>query len=304
MPVSNTVAELIAVNLSYLPTDSLQVLRVLACFGSSSCMELLGILEGFQSGIIAMVDAFVEQGILDRAGPLVIFAHDLIQQEIYEEMSADERLNLHMDIGQYLGKQLEVTIGMGQLSFKDHAFYAGMWNMTSSLISLACDQINDAGPERVDNDQQKQNFAEMNLTAGQKCARESNFCAALHYFSKGIAFLGDRGWSICGRLSRRLRQGAVSACFALSEFDSLIRHAEEVISNSPFQDTLEVQQLVLRALAHLGRHKDCILKGMQILKKLDFGVEESPSRDSILSAVKSTDKIIARCSLDHITSRE
>lgn len=316
MSVSNTVAELIAVNLSYLPPELLRVLRIISCFGIQACVSLLEILEDFQGGLIAAVNPFVQQGILDKAGPLVIFAHDLIQQEIYEGIPSGERSNLHLEIGQFLRKQLELatTIGMEQLSLDDRTFYAGRRSITSSLLSLACDQINSSGPQNFSDYNQRRDFAELNLASGQKCARESNFRAALYYFSKGIYLLhNDCGnnsvdqpqqscWLTCARLCRALRQGAVNASFALGESDGVYRYAKEVVANSTFEDTLEVQQVVLRSLSQSGRHEECISIGTNILRRLNFDFAESPPKSSILIAMKSTDVIIAQCSLDRMMS--
>lgn len=69
-----SVAELIASNISSLPLASQIALRILSCFGIQVDLPLLQIVEQSEEGIISHVDEFIELGVLDRAGPIVIFA--------------------------------------------------------------------------------------------------------------------------------------------------------------------------------------------------------------------------------------
>lgn len=57
--------------------------------------------------------------------------------------------------------------------------------MASSLISIACDQIDSAGTDLGDDDQRLK-FAEWNLCSGQKASHQSDWRAAQFYYTKGI----------------------------------------------------------------------------------------------------------------------
>eukprot|EP00581_Thalassiosira_minuscula_P013902 CAMPEP_0183713508 /NCGR_PEP_ID=MMETSP0737-20130205/8330_1 /TAXON_ID=385413 /ORGANISM="Thalassiosira miniscula, Strain CCMP1093" /LENGTH=677 /DNA_ID=CAMNT_0025942297 /DNA_START=84 /DNA_END=2114 /DNA_ORIENTATION=+ len=76
----DNVAEFISNNLSSLTLESQFVLKVLSCFGIQTDISLLEVLEQFQKGMIASLKDFFDKGILDQAGPILIFTHDLIQQ--------------------------------------------------------------------------------------------------------------------------------------------------------------------------------------------------------------------------------
>ena len=138
-----------------------------------------------------------------------MWAHDLILQSIYESMDLDQRQELHLNLGTYLGvaasndTSLSLARGMATLQLNERQFYSGK-SISSPLIAIACEQINQAGKHVVDSNQ-KLKFAEWNLLAGQKSSRRSNFSAAFHYFSNGITFLdGEESWSIDYRLSLEL----------------------------------------------------------------------------------------------------
>lgn len=73
MQLGSNVAELISSNLKNMPEELLNVLHILSLFGTQTEVALLDILEGFQPGIASSIDNFIEQGILDRAGGIVMF---------------------------------------------------------------------------------------------------------------------------------------------------------------------------------------------------------------------------------------
>ena len=141
------------------------MLQILSCFGIQTDSPLLKILDKFQNGISWSIISFVELGILDVGGTIIIFNHDLIKQAVYESMSLDQRRVLHLDIGTFLGETackdatLIVANHMSDLKISDQSFYLGK-SITSLLICIACDQINLAGPEAVSDEIQQLKFAE------------------------------------------------------------------------------------------------------------------------------------------------
>ena len=118
----------------------MRVLRIMSCFGTQTDTNLLDIFEGLRRKIISPLDAFVEQGILNRANPLVIFTHIIISPEVSDGMSVDKRQDTHLEIGQFLGEKLELSCKISELS------QARRRSVTLSFISLACNQANSAGP--------------------------------------------------------------------------------------------------------------------------------------------------------------
>ena len=248
---------------------------------------------------------------LDHAGPIIIFSHDLIQQSVYESMALDERQQLHIDMGEFLGNLAHapnvpssidpVTIGMNQLQLRDQTFFAGV-SLAASLITIACDQLNAAGPDAIYDDMQKLDIAEWNSCAGQKSSQHSDFRAALFYFSQGIEFLGSGSdcWLNDHQLCLSLHEGAVFASFSLGESDHAVRFAREVIQHVSFEDTLEVQFILLKSLGQSGKHSECISHGIKVLNKLKFDLPLSPSKEVVMNAMASTDKVASQYSIDGI----
>lgn len=133
----------------------------------------------------------------------MIFSHDLVQQAVYESITLHEQRMLHHDLGMHLSAisqrddSIALASGLGQLQLNnDRQFYSGK-GLTSPLIGIACEQLNLAGAETICDENQRLVVAEHNLSAGKKTSRQSDFCAALYYYSNGIKFLGgaDECWS-------------------------------------------------------------------------------------------------------------
>mmetsp|Transcript_30851 Transcript_30851/g.66674 ORF Transcript_30851/g.66674 Transcript_30851/m.66674 type:complete len:1679 (-) Transcript_30851:132-5168(-) len=305
------VAGLIASNLKSLSPSSQRVLQILSCFGIQTNISLLQLLENFQKGIICSLDTLVDKGILDRAYSIVIFAHDLIQQEVYESMPLAERQMLHLDIGQFLGEQADIDktsaamipmkIGFDRLQLDDRDSIAGKNMAHSSLISLACDQIDSAGLDIIRDEGLRVQFAVWNLYGGKEAYRWSNSRAALHYFSKGIKFLGQDCWhkNHVG-LCLELHEGAAMALFTLGEPENVIHYADKITSNTTFEDSLEIHPILLRSLSQLSRHKESISRAIYSLRQLNFDIPLAAAPASVLHAIATTDSMASKFSMDQM----
>ncbi|KAL7545479.1 hypothetical protein ACHAWF_008830 [Thalassiosira exigua] len=312
----DSVANLIASNLSSLPQLSQEALQILACFGMQTDSNLLRILEAPGSGfcgVTSSLRSLIDLGIIDEAGPIIRFTHDLIQQEVYENIPLDQRKALHLKLGNLLGSEAEAdidsspdtqqaTFDMDQLRLND-TFFAGR-SMCSSLISIACDQINVSGPGLTNGDDQREKFIRWNLWAGQKSYRMSDYRAAMFYFSKGIDFIGVESWfrdTQCSnyRVYLQLHEGAVLASYELGKID--LRYANAVTDNVPFNDSLVVEQVLLKSISlQSGKHSECISKGVEILRKLGLDIPLSPTMSSVMNVVASTDIMTSRFDLEGI----
>lgn len=302
----DSVAELLAANVRSLPLESQQTLRVLSCFGTQTDDTLLHILERFHEGIRASIDGYVEMGILDRAACIVVFAHDLIRDAVYGSMSASEQASHHLRLGEFLGELVDgsvesVTEGLGLCDLRDQEFFLGR-GMTSSLLSIACDQINSVDPNSIADRRKKIKFATWNKCAGQCFISRSNFSSALFYFSRGIALLGQDRWCVDHSLCRELFRGAALASFAAGEAGNVETFAREFIEKVPFNHTFEVQEIFLKALAQSERHQECVSTGIAVLRRLGLDIPLEPSEELIGMAVAVITTKASQQSSEHMDS--
>lgn len=206
LQTADSVASLIVSNLASLPADSLQCLRIISCFGIQVQASILDLLDNFCQAPKGDFESYLcgleDQGILEIADPLVVFAHDLIQQQVYESMALKERRQLHLDIGIYLGSKTSldassqnqpIDVAIEQLFLSDVTDTEDISIGKSTLVSIATSQINNASPESV-TDRRSPRFARWNLRAGKDAAELSSFRTALYYCKNGISFLGKSLW--------------------------------------------------------------------------------------------------------------
>ncbi|KAL7531483.1 hypothetical protein ACHAXR_004068, partial [Thalassiosira sp. AJA248-18] len=106
--ISDGVAELLTSTFNLLPVPLMKTLKVVSCFGNQfeeSTINAMNIGQhvlpfDMQNELLLAV----KEGILEKAGPIYAFSHDLIHQAIYELVPADNRQLLHKTIGTSLLK--------------------------------------------------------------------------------------------------------------------------------------------------------------------------------------------------------
>jgi len=309
LETGDSVASLIASNMYSLSMRFQRVLQILACFGIQVDIPLARILEKFERGLISSLDSLIERGILDRAGPLIMFSHDLIQLEVSTMLPPEEQKALHLELGELLGSvanidtsvEIDTAVnGMDQIELND-TFFAGR-SMSSHLICLACDQINIA--KRVNDNAHRIKFIRWNLCAGQKSYYTSDFRAALFYFKAGIDFIGDECWyddiqSRNYRVCLQLHEGAVLASYELGEVST--RYANAVVQNVPFKDTLVTETVLLKSSSlQSGKHNYGLSKGVDILRKLGFDIPATANAAHVMNAMAIVDSMASQLDFDGI----
>jgi hypothetical protein len=158
----------------------LRNLRVLSCLGIQSDLSLIRLIDtsaivppgGIQSSLASLLDG----GILKMSDQSVAFSHDLIQQHLYESIPMDEQQQIHLEIGVFLGsktvlasssEKLTIEAGLDSLYFSDGSSHSDQSVKESTLISIAADQINAAGPKFIRDGAQLTIFAGWFLHAGE-----------------------------------------------------------------------------------------------------------------------------------------
>ena len=84
MPISDSVADLQVKKLLGLKEVVLNSLKIASCFGSQVSMPVMKLLGGTKgvADVVLNLNSAVHEGLLEKAGPLFMFAHDSIQQSV------------------------------------------------------------------------------------------------------------------------------------------------------------------------------------------------------------------------------
>lgn len=82
--------------------------------------------------------------------------------------------------------------------------------------------------------------------------------------------------------------------YALGNMEGVLHYAEKVINQVSFEDALEVQQILMRTVSHAEKHEDCISRGVDILRRLNFDIPSNPTPESVMNAVANTASIASK----------
>ena len=148
--ISEGVAELLIATFNQLPDQLMQSAMIASCFGSQVEYGTLDLLNADQPllpfDVPAALQLAINAGIMEKAGPVYQFTHDIIQQTIYDAIPVDQRRYLHKSIGERL-------------------LSAATENPT--LLSLAVDQINIYSKDAALSAEERSQYASCNATAAK-----------------------------------------------------------------------------------------------------------------------------------------
>jgi len=313
-----SIASLIVANLSSLDDKSEQALRVLACLLGQSELALLRLLDSSmdiapRGGFEPCLRGLVDKGIIESTEKVVSFTHDLIQQQVYDSIPKHERHQLHYDIGTFLGDtdnldekdslesildNLDLTSDMSEPCCSGRELFT---SSLGSVIFIATEQINLAGPQFIRDHANRVRFAQWNLYAGKKAAEHSSFQIAANHYVKGIEFLQDDAWKPdTRRLCQDLTEGAANSFFALGNLILSQQHAVQIIENVQFEDSIKAQFILIRSFNGSFRHSEAIARGIAVFRTLGIDIPTSPGPATMIGAMKGTSKLLSQYSVDQI----
>ncbi|KAL7544942.1 hypothetical protein ACHAWF_008314 [Thalassiosira exigua] len=284
MTISDSVAGLLVKRLLSVEKSMLDSLIIASCFGSQANTSVIELLHGLKGigNIVKHLDAAVDEGILEKAGPLYMFAHDSIQQSVYELIPVKERIQLHVDIGLML-------ISNSRLASRD---------MIEEIFTFAVSHINFALPDGTDScaenefqftTSQHVVFAKLNLKAGQKAVKgKSDFALAEVHLKAGISFLPRNSWSDQYDLTLQLFNEYTTVLFVQRNLEELRVHVDTILENGKcIGDKIEAHELMISVLTMQGSTQEALVHGTSVLETLGFPLPSSLDRETIAKVVKS-----------------
>ncbi|MBC1218697.1 AAA family ATPase, partial [Nostoc sp. UCD120] len=283
----NDVVEFMALQLQKLPESTQDVLKLAACIGNQFDLETLAIVSqqskietaaclwsALQDGLILpqseVYKFFVgseNQAVLQHDSEIIVykFLHDRIQQAAYSLIPESQKQATHYQIGKLL---------LGNLS-------------TAELEDRIFDVVNqiNIGKFLLQDESEKKQLAELNLSAGQKAKASTAYEAAKTYLQVGINLL---------------TKDAETAGYRLA-FDLYLNLAEAALMSGDFQ-LLEETVLILLEFANsnIDRAKIYVLKVTQYSLQGQF----SESIQAGLEGLQSLGITVDRYSLKQLAQEE
>ena len=155
--ISADVAGLLTHTFNKLPLQLQKTMEIVSCLGyqvEDSIIEALNSAKTLVPfDMLIEMDLAVKEGLLEKAGPMWQFTHDILQQTIYHLTPTDERKLLHKTLGIHLHKAANGNPAI-HLMAADQSKFVKRDNLSPEECTL---------------------FAECNATAAKFAAASSNF---------------------------------------------------------------------------------------------------------------------------------
>ncbi len=285
--LTGDVVEFMAQQLQKLPMKTQAAMQLAACLGNQFDLDTLAIAAqqsefaiaatlwpALETGLIVPMsddykiyqDSGLE-GALDRtavhaatpatsssaANPTYRFLHDRVQQAAYALIPSAQIPATHLTIGQRLLAQI-ARADQGDRCFE-------IVNQLNQGVGL----ITDA--------QERQNLAQLNLTAGRKAKASTAYATALRYFQQGIECLPSTAWAQTYPLALSLHSEAAEVAYLYTDYEQsaalvaiIERHARDTL------DQIKVYELKIQFYLAQLKMTQALETGMAALHTLNFPI--------------------------------
>ncbi len=222
LEISDSVLALLMSDIKRLSRDIQFGLQVAACIGSCVTESMLNYLSiDLGLDLKDILRQVAQKGfMIDMADSTMFrFAHDKIQEAVYEMMPEQQRRENHMRFGLALCTQ---TLDNGVDD--------------ESLFFAAVNQINQGGPTAVHEQSPKSVFAQLNLKAGRRSIELSDYNTALMLFQHGISFLEVEDWALNYQLCLDLYDSVADSALTGSKLSMVTSYTDPVVLHARCMD--------------------------------------------------------------------
>ena len=172
---TDNVVDLMVGKLNRLPDETRQALQQLASIGNVAAIAMLSIVVGApEEQLRVMLWPAVRQELIELLEGSYRFIHDRVQEAAYSLIPQSLRAEVHLRIGGLLVRQTPSE------------------NREEAIFEIV-NQLN-RGAELIDQQEERDHLAELNLIAGRRAKASSAYASALTYLNAGAALLAEDIW--------------------------------------------------------------------------------------------------------------
>ena len=285
--MTDNVVDLMVSKIKGLDNKTQEVLMLAACIGSPFDLSTLSIVyqktpketasalwEATAEGLTCPIGdtyKYVESGIEDPdavAKVELVFCHDRIQQAAYSFIPEAKRQSVHWQVGQLLLKK--TSVGDREKKIFDIANQLNL-GVQHSMVQSEKDEV-----------------AQLNLSAGRRAKSATAYQSALDYLKAGIDLLAPDSWSQNYHLSLSLYTEAAESAYVCTFYDDMENLAQEVLKNAEtLMDRMKIHEI--RLLAYTGQNKphETVTYAIDVLKLLDIRLPAPNKINIMLSLLKT-----------------
>jgi PAS domain S-box-containing protein len=172
---TDNVVDLMVGKVTRLPTETHEVLQLLACLGNIAGITTLAIVLGTtEEQVQAALWPAVRQELVERMAGAYRFVHDRVQEAAYSLIPEASRASAHLRIGRLLAAHTP-------LEKREEAIFeiVNQLNRGASLISSR---------------DEREQLADLDLLAGKRAKASTAYASALTYLIAGAALLPEDSW--------------------------------------------------------------------------------------------------------------
>jgi predicted ATPase/signal transduction histidine kinase len=315
--VTDDVLVFMSLQLQKLPSSTQEILRLAACIGNQFDLETLAIVckqsvietaaalwKALQEGLILptneiyklyqdfpLKNSELQQDEEKQITVTYKFLHDRVQQAAYSLIPDDQKQITHYQIGQLLLQQMSLDV-------------------REERIFELVNQLN-YGITLIDEQNHRDELAELNLIACRKAKKSTAYQAAGEYAAIGLSLLREQAWQRQYDMSLEFHELAseiASLCgkFALMEqlIDSVITQAESLL------EKVNIYCIQIQSYVFQNEPIKALDIGENLLQQFGVKFAESPTPVDIQQAIQEINQLIGDreianlCDLPVMTNRE
>jgi histidine kinase len=284
MNVSGNVVDLMTIGIRKLPAATIEVLKTAACLGNRFDIGVLAaVMKKEVKDAEELLAKPLIEGMLIPAGDGYKFAHDRVQEAIYQLTEGIERKQLHLHIGRSLAANTP-----GEL-LQLHIFdIVNQWNIGADLLTEPAT---------------KNQLSKLNHDAARKARNSSAYAQTLFYFEKSLALLPADHWTTGYGESLVLYNEATEAAYLCTEYKRMDELTEAVLKHGKnFLDTVKVRELNILRLILENKQTEAIATGLIVLKELGVNLPSKPAKHHILGGLLKTKMVLRNKSEDYFSA--
>lgn len=292
--LTDDVVEFMALQLQKLPPATQNVLKLAACVGNQFDLGTLAVVsEQLETETAADLWKALQEGLIlpesevykfymgrerqeDAENSEVVnykFLHDRVQQAAYSLIPEQERSRVHYQIGQLPIQQISPA------AIEEEIF---------SVVN----QLN-YGIALIENQTERSELAQLNLTACRKARGATAYQAARDYAAIGLNLLGESAWQRQYEMTLNLHDIAAEVASLCGDFDQMNQWIDTVIyhTRTPLE-RVSVYIVKIQALSSQNKFLEAIAIGLLSLKELGVELPDRPTSEDIQQAVQEINSSI------------
>ncbi|KAF3885567.1 MULTISPECIES: trifunctional serine/threonine-protein kinase/ATP-binding protein/sensor histidine kinase [Nostocales] len=303
LALTDDVVEFMALQLQKLPAATQTVLKLAACIGAQFDLATLAIVnerspedtaidlwKALQEGVILPITEVykfyqpselkvAEVNSLTTFNCSYRFLHDRVQQAAYSLIPDERKQTTHYQIGQLLLQQVSSAA-------------------REERIFEIVNQLN-YGTTLVEEQQERDELAQLNLTACRKARLATAYQAAREYATVGLKLLGTDAWHRQYEMTLSLHDLAAEVAFLVGDFEQMDWWIEAVIhfAKTPLEQ-VQVYQVRIQALVARNQFLEAIAIGQSVFQMLGVNLPDSPTLEDIRPIKLEIDALIEGRSIE------